>query len=332
VRLLTEQYWLLLTELMSGAILIEIYRRIMVTQEELMRMESGDSTSAQSVSAGIRRLTKAISLLAVVVGPLLFLLADRTDTLFAWTIAPPLTAAFLGGAYTTALVIELLAARERSWTRARVVYPAMLLFTTLTLIATLLHLDKFHLSSSGIALTTAWMWLIIYLVASPVMLVLLVLQLRSPGIELPRRNPLPLWFRIVLIVQAAVMMGLGAALFLAPTTANSIWPWALTALTAQAVAAWMLGLGLAVAQSAWENDWGRIYIGLVGDVVLGMLQLVAVARYADTINWSAPNGWVYVLFLGAIVAVGLYGLYARRLARVQLPMPEQERTPAVPSA
>ncbi len=295
-------------------------------------MESGDRISARSVSAGIRRLTKAISLLAVVVGPLLFLFADRTDTLFAWTISPPLTAAFLGGAYTTALVIELLAARKRSWTRARVVYPAMLLFTTLTLIATLLHLDKFHLSSSGLALTTAWLWLIIYLIAPPVMLILLVMQLRSPGVEHPRRAPLPTWFRIVLIVQAAAMMGLGAALFLAPTTVNSIWPWALTPLTAQAIAAWMLGLGLAVAHSVWENDWERIYIGLVADVVLGVLQLIAVARYADTITWSAPNGWVYILFLVAIVVVGPYGLYARRLAKVQLPVPEQERRPAAPSA
>jgi len=294
-------------------------------------MESGNSIGARSVSAGIRRLTKAISLLAVVVGPLLFFFADRTDTLFAWTILPPLTAAFLGGAYTTALVIELMAARERSWTRARVVYPAMLLFTTLTLIATLLHLDKFHFSGTGVALATAWLWLIIYVIAPPVMLVLLVMQLRSPGVELPRRAPLPAWFRIVLIVQAAVMMALGAALFLAPTTANSIWPWTLTPLTAQAIAAWLLGLGFAVAQSAWENDWERIYIALVAEIVLGGLQLIAVARYAGTIYWSAPNGWVYILFLAAIIAVGLYGLYARRLAKIQLSVPEQEPRPAAPS-
>jgi nitrate reductase gamma subunit len=87
-----------------------------------------------------------------------------------------------------------------------------------------------------------------------------------------------------------------------------------------------------VALSVWENDWDRIYIGLVGDVVLGGLQFLAVARYAHTITWSSPNGWVYLLFLVAIVAVGLYGLYARRLAKVQLSMPEQEPSRAAPSA
>lgn len=300
--------------------------------QEDMGMGSAETTSGGSVSVGIRRLTKAISLLAVVVGPLLFLLPEHTNTLFAWTISPPFTAAFLGGAYTTALVLELLAAREPSWTRARVVYPAMLLFTTLTLIATLLHLDKFHFNGTGLALITAWLWLVIYAVAPPVMLILLVMQLRSSGVDLLRRAQLPAWFRTVLIVQAAVMMGLGAVLFIAPTTVSSIWPWALTPLTAQAVAAWMLGLGLAVAHMALENDWERIYIGLAGDVVVGVLQLVAVARFAGTINWSAPNGWVYLLFLVGCVAVGLYGLFAWRLARVRLSMPEQGRATAAPSA
>src|SRR5207244_6570123 len=96
-------------------------------------METDNRPSPLQVSSEVRTLTKAIALLAVVVGPLLYLFPDLTDTLFAWTIKPPLTAAFLGGSYITALVLEILAARERVWVRTRVVYPAMRLFTTGTL-------------------------------------------------------------------------------------------------------------------------------------------------------------------------------------------------------
>ena len=138
--------------------------------------------AAPPVSNGIRRLTRAITLLAVVVGPLLFVLPDRTDTLFAWTINPPITAAFLGANYCTALVIDLLAAREQIWSRVRVVYPALLLFVVLTLVATLLHLDKFHFNSPGmIARGTAWAWLVVYILVPVAMLVLLVSQVRSAG-------------------------------------------------------------------------------------------------------------------------------------------------------
>src|SRR6476659_6498223 len=111
-----------------------------------------DATSAPTlrlVSPNMRRLTIFIAGLAFVVGPLLFLLPDKTDSLFAWTINPPLTAAFLGGGYCTALVIEVLSARQRVWAWARIVYPAVLLFTTLTLLATLLHMDRFHFNSPG---------------------------------------------------------------------------------------------------------------------------------------------------------------------------------------
>src|SRR4029453_7124983 len=135
-----------------------------------------------SVSNGIRRLTRAITILAVVVGPLLFFLPDRTDTLFAWTINPPVTAAFLGATYCTALALDLLAVRERSWARARVVYPSLLLFVVLTLVATLLHPDKFHFDSpSMIGRFTAWAWLVTYIVVPIATLVLLVSQMHSAG-------------------------------------------------------------------------------------------------------------------------------------------------------
>ncbi len=84
------------------------------------------SADVRTISRGIRRLTLFISGLALVVGPLLYLLPDQTATLFAWTITPPLTAAFMGGTYCTALTIEVLAARERVWALARVFFPGML--------------------------------------------------------------------------------------------------------------------------------------------------------------------------------------------------------------
>ena len=70
----------------------------------------------------------------------------------------------MGAAYLAAFVLEFLGARETIWARARVAVPAVLVFTVLTLVATLLHIDKFHFGPEFSLLTQAgtWVWLLIY--------------------------------------------------------------------------------------------------------------------------------------------------------------------------
>lgn len=269
--------------------------------------------TAPQVSNGIKWLTRAITVLAVVIGPLLFILPDHTDTLFAWTINPPITAAFLGATYCTAVAIDLLAARERSWSRVRVVYPSLLLFVVLTLVATLLHLDKFHFNSPGtIARFTAWAWLATYIVVPVATLVLLVSQMRSVSVDSLPASALPAWFRGLLAVQALAMLVVGVALFMAPAVVASYWPWSLTPLTAQAIGAWLVGFGVAVAQAVLENAWERTYIVYACSIVFGILELTVLARFAGTVQWNSTAAWLYVLFFIFITFTGLYGVYTTR--------------------
>ena len=274
---------------------------------------TSQSVAAPPVSKGMIWLTRAITALAVVVGPLLYVLPDRTDTLFAWTINPPITAAFLGATYCTALAIDLLAARERIWARVRVVYPSLLIFVVLTLVATLLHLDKFHFNSPGtIARVTAWAWLVVYILVPVATLVLLVSQMRSAGPDNLRGTALPSWLRALLGVQGLVMLAVGVPLFVAPGVVAPAWPWTLTPLTAQAVGAWLVGFGIAAAHSAWENAWERTYITFAASLVFGTLQLAVLVRFVGSVQWTSPSAWLYVLFFISITCTGLYGVYAGR--------------------
>ena len=87
------------------------------------------------------------------------MLSDQTDTWFAWTIYPPLTAAVLGAGYWASFVLELLSARERRWARTRVAVPAVLLFSTLNLAITLVDADRFHFRSPQLVTRTGtWGW------------------------------------------------------------------------------------------------------------------------------------------------------------------------------
>ncbi len=71
------------------------------------------------VTPRLRLILEVFAGLALIAGALLFFGATRTDAWWAWTIAPPLTAATLGAFYWAAFVLILTAARSETWAEAR---------------------------------------------------------------------------------------------------------------------------------------------------------------------------------------------------------------------
>jgi hypothetical protein len=267
---------------------------------------------------GMRILLYVASALVLLVGVELYVLTGHTERFFAWTIQSELTAAFLGAGYLAAVFLEFGSARQELWARARFAVPTVLVFTVLTLVATLNHLDKFHFGSRfPVASFTTWAWLAIYTFVPVLMVALLLPQARAPGIDPPRSAPIPLWALVLLGAQGAVLLLIGAALFLAPDRAT-YWPWALTPLTAQAVAAWLLGMATAAIHALGEHDLERGRIGAVAFGLFGLLQLIAVARYPGEVAWERPAAWIYIGFVLTFLAPGLLlGVLARtsRIAR-----------------
>jgi hypothetical protein len=268
-----------------------------------------EASSARPLISGMRAMFVVSCVTVSVAGCQLFVLTEYTDRFFAWTIDVPLMAAILGASYWGSFALVLVASRQQAWARARVAVLGVWLFTVLTLLATLIHIDLFRMDN-----VFGWAWLVVYLVVPLGYGVFAVRQLRSAGGDPPRQAPLPTWLRFVLGVQAAIMLIWGTALFLAPQTMAALWPWALTPLTGQAIGAWLIGVGVTAAHMCWENDFGRVYAGMAGYAALGALQLLALARYgAATVDWSGAGGWIYLLFVLSLLSVGLYGwLGARR--------------------
>lgn len=161
--------------------------------------------NTRPLTPGMRQMLLAASLLVFLIGIPLYLLSSRTESFFAWTIQPPLTAAFLGAAYWSSCALEFLASRERVWAHGRIAVPAVLLFTVLTLIVTLFHLDLFHFNSPGWHTRAGtWAWLVVYATVPVIMGVLLLIQRGLPGGDPPRLAPLPGWTRSLLYGQAVM--------------------------------------------------------------------------------------------------------------------------------
>ena len=264
----------------------------------------------------MRRMLYTAAALVFGVGIPLLVLTEYTDALFAWTVQPPLTAAFLGGCYWSAGILELTAARERYWARARVAIPGVLLFTVLTCIPTVMNFRHFNLRSPA-----AYAWIGVYFGVPPVLFWLWRKQLRAPGQDEPRTAPMPASVRATYASLALVLLGYGLLMFLTPSLVSGAWPWELNPRdTAYAnlarmepyIGVWLLGLGTIAGCAALENDLRRIKCVMAGGVALPALQAVALARYPSTVRWAHPATWAFGAVLACLLAVSIAGIASLR--------------------
>ena len=272
-----------------------------------------NATDPARPSAGLRWFFSVSAVLAAVAGFLLFVGAADTDRFFSWTIDPPLTAAFMGAAYWAAMVLLAWAAGQRSWARARTALPAVFTIAVLLLVATVIHLDRFHHDLFG------RFWAAVYLVVVPLLAYLTWSQVRRSGPVGDGGRPLPGWLRAVLCVQALGMLALGVALFAAPVGASSLWPWALTPLTGRAVGAFLVGFGAAAAFAVGDDEFGRLHGAALAYATLGALELAAAAFHGEDFTAPAMGVAVYVAACASVLAVGLCGAVRSRGSAERLP-------------
>jgi hypothetical protein len=273
-------------------------------------------TAVRPLVPGMRYLLFVAAVLVLLAGFQLFVFTERTDTFFAWTIVNPLAAAFLGASYWASFSIEALAGKQTVWANARIAVPAVLVFTALTLAATLIHLNKFHLGGqfpAGTRFVTV-AWIVIYALVPVLMLIVLVVQARTPGSDPPRTAALPRWVYAIVALQAIVLLGVGIALFAAPVATAPVWPWALTPLVARATAAWLISLGVAAVHALLERDARRLRPAAVGYVLLVVLQVITLGRYPDQFAWGSASGIIYLIVLATMLLIGGVAL-ARGLSR-----------------
>ena len=250
-------------------------------------------------------LTIAVFAVFLVALPLLFL-SDQTDRYFAWTIKPPITAAFLGSGYGAAALALWLALREREWERIRTGVWVITTGLSLILLATLLHLDRFHLYSHDFSLRVwAWTWLFLYIVLGPALMAALWSQWRMPGQEPPVDRPLSGGLRFAMRLLGIAMLAIGIALIIAPVTAETLWAWPLTPLTSRMTGSWFSAIGLSLLVAARENDYVRIRVVAAAYTAYALLQALTLARWPTVVDWFLPPVWLLVGVLASLFVIGV---------------------------
>jgi hypothetical protein len=143
----------------------------------------------------------------------LYFAPSAARTRYAWSIKPPVDAAFIGAGFlagTLATALVLFAATR--WRSFSTLPPALWVLATTLLAATLIHNDRFKWSFAP-----TWVWLVVYAGVPFVVPVLVLLQRRVAERE-PRAAPQLRAVRALSAVCGVLLLAGAVALFVAPSS------------------------------------------------------------------------------------------------------------------
>ncbi|MGY4858484.1 hypothetical protein [Cryobacterium sp. AP23] len=278
--------------------------------------------SATLTRQGADRLHPAARWLAVLLVPflvvatvLLYVFPTRTEVLFAWTIAPPLSALFLACAYIGGIWFFVRVVRETRWHRVRRGFAAVLVFATLLGAATVLHWDRFH---QGTFIFVVWATLYVttpFLSAA----VLGVHRGLDDGRPEERDFLLPVAVRAVLVTVGVAALAAGLALFILPVELGPLWAWELTPLTARVVGAVLTLPGMVNVWMIRDARWSSFRKIFQAQILSLMFILLALILGRDAL--TGPSALLVVTGLGFsfVAYVTLYVFCERRLRAAPAP-------------
>jgi hypothetical protein len=193
----------------------------------------------------IQPLTRAgiwvLFVLALLNGVFLYFLPAQAEEHYAWSVTPPVNAAFIGAGFLAGTLATGLVLRYATQWRTFSTLPvALWVLATALLVATLIHADRFKWDYPP-----TWVWALVY-GGVPLAVPYLVWRQRSDEEPYPH-DPGLLYQRVISAVLGAGLLIFAAWVFSSP---DPEWPWQLTPLLGRAVAAWYALFGTMLVSCA----------------------------------------------------------------------------------
>ncbi len=178
--------------------------------------------------------------------------------------------------------------------QVRPALPAIVLFTGLLLVVTLMNPDAFDYN-----LVPPKVWTLSYIVYPLIALLLFLNMRRRPGVT-PPGPPLPRWARDVLVAQAVVFGIAGIALLVARNTMVDVWPWPIT----KGLAQFYGGPLVAYAWTSWaysrSHTWKEAITVLPAMLAFAGATLVVSIIHDELFSASDVEAWVWFGVFGVL--------------------------------
>ena len=229
---------------------------------------------------------------------ILYVVPGRTGELFAWPIAPTMTAMLLASAYAGGVWFFVSVLRTREWHTVAEGFPPVVVFAGLLGGATFLHWDRF--THGHVAF---WVWTALYVVAPFLVAWVWLVNRRTASPPAPDEPRLSAWTRRVFVAGGVVSVSLGVVLVVVPGLVSYVWPWAITSLTGRVVGA-VLCLGVAAFVVLRDDRYSSVVRLVEVAMVMAALVAVAVLRARDQIAWHRSLAWAMVAGLAVILVGG----------------------------
>jgi hypothetical protein len=248
--------------------------------------------------------------LAAANGLFLYLLPGLADTEYAWSIKPPVNAAFIGAGFLAGtLATGLVLATATRWRTFSTLPPALWVLASTLLAATIIHHDRFKWDYPP-----TWVWGIVY-AGVPLAVPFLVARQRRVAEAQPAADPALRALRVLSAIVGVPLVIGAAALFVAPVELGQHWPWPLTPLLARAVAAWYALFGTMLVSCA-------IALRRPAEALIAYATLAAWSALLLALPLMHPDdvsgGGLWIALMLVLLGLSAYGLRLALPARNNL--------------
>ncbi|MET1044840.1 MAG: hypothetical protein ABWX59_12075 [Microbacteriaceae bacterium] len=235
---------------------------------------------------------------------LLYILANQTAELFAWTIDPPLTAMFLASAYIGGIWFFAQVLVQRVWHRVAYGFPAVVVFAALLAASTLLHWDRFHHGHPSFIT-----WVTLYVTTPILALVAYLMNRRQDTGEPEARDYLiPTVWRMLLALIGLAALVTGLLMFFFPALVQPIWAWNLTPLTTRVVGAILTLPGMVNLWLFRDARWSSFRWMFQSQIVSLLFLTLAVLLRSPELDWSQPVALFFItgIELSLVIYLAFY--------------------------
>jgi hypothetical protein len=187
--------------------------------------------------------------------------------------------------------------------------------SSLSLAATLLHLDRFSAGRPRFDV-----WFAIYLLLPFALPVAWFFDRRYAAGRQPGGLVFGRLIRIGLLLLGLLLTALGLFMFVVPAGAAAVWVWSLTPLMSQVIGGWALFVGAGAAVAVFEPRYTAYRLLIPCTVVWGGALLIGSLARLDVLDFKRLSPWVWffvllALILGNVAARLRYELRYRRRRR-----------------
>jgi hypothetical protein len=243
--------------------------------------------------------------LALANGAFLYLAPSLADTDYAWSIKPPVSAAFIGAGFLAGtLATGLVLGAAKRWRSLQTLPPALWVLATSLLAATIIHHDRFRFDYPP-----TWVWAAVY-AGVPFAVPVLVHRQRRAAAPRPAVDPGLRVTRVLSAVAGGLLIGGAVALYAAPVTIGRHWPWPLTPLLGRVVAAWYALFGtMLLSCAAGLRHASEAVIPYATLAAWCLLLLALPLQHGADVNTGGTAFWLWTAAMVVLLALAAHALF-----------------------